>query len=74
MSKMFQISERDLESLEKDLPFMSDRLMMPHLDNATRAAIRRVQTIIMNVRWDYQPWGEIGIVPAGNEEEASSNA
>ena len=52
--KYFQISESDLAELESTLPAILDRSYL-HLNNADRAAWRRVQEIVKNVRWNYGP-------------------
>lgn len=67
MSKLFQITEEDLAMLEADLP----AILLRHwacLYPADRPAFRRVQQIITNVRWNYGPPGEVGVIPAGPEE------
>ena len=63
MARLFQINEEDLSELERTLPQFADA-MMPVLDNRLRVQIRRVQTILTNVRWDYGPPTEVEKIPA----------
>lgn len=68
MSQLFQITEEDLAQLESTLPKLADRLL-ESMDNPTRVQIRRVQRILMNVRWSYGPPSEVGCVPAEDISE-----
>lgn len=52
--KRFQIAEDDLATLERDLPAIADRLMA-HLRFSDRVAFRRIQQIVLKVRWNYGP-------------------
>ena len=54
MSKLMQIYESDLAILEQDIPAILERHMLC-LTNADRAAIRRIQRVILDVRWNYGP-------------------
>lgn len=63
MSKLFQVYEQDLETLERDLPAFLSRHMIC-LTNADRAAVRRMQEVITNVRWNYGPPTEVESMPA----------
>ncbi len=58
--KYFQISEDDLATLEKDLPELLSR-GYPNLDNPARAMWRRVQKVVMDVRWNYGPPTEVEV-------------
>lgn len=51
---MFQITQGDLEELERMLPKLTSRLW-PGIDNATKVQIRTVKRIIGDVRWNYGP-------------------
>jgi len=70
MSKLFQIHEDDLAELERTLPQLADALMSS-LTNRLRSQIRRVQTILSNVRWNYGPPSDVEIVPGGDDTEES---
>lgn len=54
MSKLFQIKEDDLASLEQLLPAIANR-HMGCLGLADKIAIRQLQRILTNVRWNYGP-------------------
>lgn len=54
MSKLFQIYEDDLADLERVLPEIIESLAV-HLTPRIRTQVSRVQTILMNVRWNYGP-------------------
>ena len=70
MSKLFQIYEDDLADLERALPEVCDRLK-DRLDNRTRTHIRRIQTILSNVRWNYGPPSEIHKIEPNEENNAT---
>ena len=57
-TKMFLISEDDLQAMESLLPRIVDELIMVARQApmpATRVNIRRVQSILTSVRWNYGP-------------------
>lgn len=75
MSRLFQIHEQDLADLEALLPpvmnaaiFASANAQADEESKETsrglRTTYRRVQTILTNVRWDYGPPEQVGIVSA----------
>jgi hypothetical protein len=70
MSKLFQVYEDDLGELERILPQLSEALT-PSLDNRLRVQLRRCQTILSHVRWDYGPATEVRIIPADGESDHS---
>lgn len=63
MSKLYRVSEEDLVELERIIPEMCDR-HIETLTNAHRTKIRRLQTILSNVRWDYGPPTNVTSFPA----------
>lgn len=63
MSKLFQITEDDLAELEKHMPELSDALM-PALTGRLRVKLRRCQSILSNVRWNYGPATDVESVSA----------
>lgn len=63
MAKLFQIYEEDLAELEKIIPQLAESLM-PSLDNKKRVQLRRCQSILSSVRWNYGPPSEVEIIPA----------
>lgn len=70
MSKLFQIHEDDLADLERIVPQWTQSLgfesgSSPEL----RTQIRRIQKIITDVRWNYQPHTEIERIDASPEIE-----
>jgi hypothetical protein len=66
MSKVYQIYENDLGELEQVLPQLAQALT-PVLNNRLRVQLRRCQTILSNVRWDYGPPSEIEKISADDE-------
>jgi hypothetical protein len=54
MSRLFQIYEDDLAELERVLPELLEGLRCP-FDNRQKVQVRRVQSILSNVRWNYGP-------------------
>ena len=61
MSKLHQIYESDLAELEQILPQLSEALMTS-LDNRLRVKLRRCQTILSNVRWNYGPASHVEVI------------
>lgn len=57
-TKLFQIKEADLATLEADVPALCERLILI-MQNHDRVRMRRVQAILSNVRWNYGPPSEI---------------
>lgn len=64
--KLFQINEDDLATLEQVCPEILGR-SYGILDNALRVKFRRVQEILMNVRWNYGPPQHVESLPADGE-------
>ena len=69
MSRTFQISEDDLSELERIIPDLCGD-MMPLFTNRElaprlRTQLRRVQSILSDVRWRYCPPEEVQIIDAG---------
>ncbi len=69
MSKLLQIYDDDLSDLERAIPEIADRLM-GSMDNALRTKLRRVQTILSNVRWGYGPPSHVEKISLGDEPSA----
>ena len=68
MSKLFDIYEDDLAELERTLPQLGNALTQ-HLTNRLRMQLRRCQTILSNVRWNYGPPTQVKIVSCGDADE-----
>lgn len=66
MPKMFKIHEDDLAELERAVPALAEALV-PHLNPALKVKVRRVKTILSNVRWDYGPPDEVEAAPADDD-------
>jgi hypothetical protein len=66
MSKLHQINNEDLSELEQVLPQIAQALM-PVLNNKLRVQLRRSQSILSNVRWNYGPPSESEIIPTDDE-------
>lgn len=60
-SKLFQIYEDDLATLEQVLPELL-LVAYPTLDNTQRSKWRQVQRILSQVRWDYGPPGHVEVI------------
>lgn len=54
MAKMREIHDDDLATLEQLVPELCGRIG-DRTTNTDRAKIRRVQEVLKNVRWNYQP-------------------
>ncbi len=54
MSKMFQIYEEDLVELERMIPDLASALMI-HLTPRGKTQLRRLKSILSDVRWNYCP-------------------
>lgn len=66
--KLFQITEEDLQTLERILPEIADVGVLrttPRL----RVQLVKVQKILSDVRWNYGPHTDITIIPAGDGGE-----
>lgn len=66
MPKLHQINEEDLSELEQVMPQLAQALM-PVLDNKLRVQLRRCQSILSNVRWDYGPPSEVETISTDDE-------
>lgn len=66
MPKMLQIHDDDLSDLERTVPEIADRLT-GSMDNALRTKLRRVQTILSNVRWGYGPPSHVEKITSDDE-------
>jgi hypothetical protein len=67
-TKLFQITEADLAELERLIPRLIDNIYSTPWYNERRdirVNIRRVKAILSDVRWDYGPFGDVTIIPAG---------
>ena len=71
MAKLFQIHEEDLSELERILPQLAEALT-PVLDNRLRVQLRRCQSIVSDVRWNYGPPTNITVIPADGETDQLS--
>jgi hypothetical protein len=67
-NRLFQITEADLAELEPVLPQIGETLT-PHLTNGLRVKLRRVQTILSNVRWGYGPPREVRVIDCGGDDQ-----
>lgn len=68
MAATFQIYEEDLGELERALPQLAEA-MTPALNNRLRVQLRRCQSILSNVRWNYGPPKDVQIVPADADQD-----
>jgi len=58
--------EEDLAELEKTLPQLAEALT-PVLTNRLRVQLRRCQSIISQVRWNYGPPSEVKMIPVDED-------
>ena len=71
MTRLHQIREDDLSTLEQTIPQLAD-VLMPVLDNRLRVKLRQVQNILSAVRWNYGPPSEVQIIATdGRDDQAS---
>lgn len=61
MSKLYQIHDDDLATLESTMPQLAEALY-PSMDNRLRVQLRRVQKILSDVRWNYGPPSDVSLV------------
>lgn len=55
MSRLFQVYEDDLRTLETALPRLQDALRERACDPAVQVALQEVKDILSNIRWNYGP-------------------
>ena len=65
MSKLYQISEEELVDIERLMPEITS--LLNATDPALRTKIRRIKTILSDVRWEHQPWQDITVIPSDQE-------
>lgn len=63
MTRLFQIYETDLASLEAETAALCDELMA-HLKPRQKRRARVIKEILSNVRWNYGPPDEVETFPA----------
>lgn len=68
MSKLFQISEEDLETLEMAVPFMYDRACDRMQSDQHKELAIRAKAALSNVRWNYGPYEQVEIIPVDSGE------
>lgn len=66
---LHQMTEEDLAEIERILPQLSDALL-PVMNNRIRVKLRRCQSILSNVRWNYGPPSEVEVVSGETEPPA----
>lgn len=59
MTKLFQIYETDLQTLEATLPRLQDALGEAMNRPDVQVAVQEVKEILSNVRWNYGPYTEV---------------
>lgn len=65
--RLYQVNENDLGELERVLPQIAESLITV-MSNRDRVHLRRVQSILSNVRWGYGPPTNVQIIPADDTE------
>ncbi len=66
-NRMLQISESDLAALESIMPSLAS-LICERGTPRLRTQLRRVKTILSDVRWNYGPHEECEIMPAADDD------
>jgi hypothetical protein len=70
--RLFQITNDDLVELERVLPELSESLAVTEeYSPRIRSQLRRVQTILSNVRWGYGPPTHVERVGGPDEDQTS---
>ena len=69
MSKLFQISEDDLATLERVVPEFVNAIMVRGggFENKLCVKVRQVKQILSDVRWKYTPPSENETILAGSD-------
>lgn len=66
-TRLFKISETDLADLERMLPELLETVThMPKCPPRYRVMFRKVQEIVVNVRWNYGPHTDVERIPASD--------
>lgn len=65
--KLFQITEDDLQTLERIAPALCER-MYGHMDTQTRVRFDKIKAILSNVRWNYGPPLKVITIPADDSQ------
>lgn len=68
MAQLFQVTEDDLGELERTIPQLADALL-PVMNARLRVQLRRVQSILSNVRWSYGPPTDVERIPDGAADQ-----
>lgn len=68
MPKLFRVTEDDLAELERILPQLGESLV-PVLNNRTRVQLRRCQSILSDIRWNYGPPTEVAPSPINEQQQ-----
>lgn len=63
MSKLFQVYEEDLVSLERTMPLLVDALGVAINRPEVHVMAEQVKEILSNVRWNYGPPTELMVIP-----------
>lgn len=64
-TKLFQIAESDLQTLEVQIPRLIDRLYQQMNDPQLQVMAEELKTILSGVRWNYGPPTEVKITEVG---------
>lgn len=66
-NRLYQIGGDDLADLERLVPLLCEKAMIRLDDNESRTQIRRVKSILSDVRWNYGPWNDVTEISADPE-------
>lgn len=70
MSRLYQLTEDELVTLEHEIPMLCSEVSgLVNSEYRTRfnARIRRLQAVLTNIRWQHQPWSNVGRIPCDGE-------
>lgn len=68
ITRMFQISEDDLQVLETELPSLMGKTAMSCNDPIIRKQWEIIRQVVSNVRWNYGPPSEVIHIPSEGHE------
>ena len=68
--RLFQLTESELEYLERELPKLMDYNLESCNDRSVRLKWGRIKEILSDVRWGHGPPIEVTRIPTGDDDGA----